>query len=227
MFGAPKRLLSDKGTEYINKIIASFLELMHTSEIDILPGIKEQNSIVERRNKEVIRHIRQILDHTKVKDHWSDAAPLVQRIMNSNKISSIGTTPARIIFGESVDLNRGLKLQISKEDSVQPKKCIKRMDEWVSTMAELQHEIVKLAQEQQKQIHEEHFESGSLNRTTFDVDSLVLVNYGDSKDYQPPTKFHSFWRGPWRVVEIDSEDPNRYTLEHLVTLKKEDFDLKN
>ena len=227
MFGAPKRLLSDKGTEYINKIISSFLELMHTSEIDILPGIKEQNSIVERRNKEVIRHIRQILDHTKVKDHWSDAAPLVQRIMNSNKISSIGTTPARIIFGESVDLNRGLKLQISKEDSMQPKKCIKRMDEWVSTMAELQHEIVKLAQEQQKQIHEEHFESGSLNRTTFDVDSLVLVNYGDSKDYQPPTKFHSFWRGPWRVVEIDSEDPNRYTLEHLVTLKKEDFDLKN
>jgi hypothetical protein len=71
--------------------------------------------------------------------------------------------------------------------------------------------------------HEEHFESGSLDRTTFDVDSLVLVNYGDSKYYQPPTKFHSFWRGPWRVVEIDSEDPNRYTLEHLVTLKKRRF----
>ena len=79
-----------------------------------------------------------------MKDHWSDAAPLVQQIINSNKISSIGTTPARIIFGENVDLNRGLKLQISKEDSLQPKKCIKRMDEWVSTIAELQHEIAKL-----------------------------------------------------------------------------------
>ena len=66
LFGPPSELLSDMGTQYINKTIDALLALLHTQKIDILAGIHEQNSIVERRIKEVNRHLRAIIYDTRL-----------------------------------------------------------------------------------------------------------------------------------------------------------------
>ena len=48
-------------TQFINHVIDDLLKVMHTNKRDILAGEHTQNSIVERRNKEVNRHLRNIL----------------------------------------------------------------------------------------------------------------------------------------------------------------------
>ena len=113
LFCAPGEFLSDMGIEFINHTIDHLLQVMHVTKLDILAGVHEQNSIVERRNKEVNRHLRDILYHTKVKDKWSEACPLVQRIINAQRMEPIGTSPAQIIFGNSVNLDSGIILQES------------------------------------------------------------------------------------------------------------------
>ena len=68
LFGQPNELLSDMGTQFINHVIDDLLKLMHTNKRDILAGEHTQNSIVERRNKEVNRHLRNILFDTRVRE---------------------------------------------------------------------------------------------------------------------------------------------------------------
>ena len=44
---------------------------------------KEENAIVERANKEVLRHLKAMIYDTSIKEQWCDILPLVQRIMNA------------------------------------------------------------------------------------------------------------------------------------------------
>ena len=87
-------------------------------------------------------------------------------------------------------------------------------------MLKIQEDIIRIAQASQQANHEEYFTRFSEEQTLFPVNSYVLVNYGDQK---APSKLHSHWRGPYRVVAIDEEDPNRYTVQNLVTNKLVDF----
>ena len=74
-------------------------------------------------------------------------------------------------------------------------------------MLKIQTDIIQFAQASQQANHEEYFSKFSEEQTLFPVTSYVLVNYGDQKT---PSKLHSHWRGPYRVVAIDDKDPNRY-----------------
>jgi transposase InsO family protein len=218
-FGAPAELLSDRGTQFINHTIDDLLKLLMVEKLNTLAGVHEQNSIVERRIKEVNRHIRDILFHTKVKEHWSDSLPLVQRIMNAQRLLPTVTSPAQIIFGNSVNLDSGVLLTTSDEERKQKSKT-QRLSEWTSKMLKLQRDIISAAQQTQQHHNEEYFKRFGDERTEFPVNSYVLVNYGNKN---PPTKFHSYWRGPYRVVSQDVDDKNRYTVQNLVTNKLEDF----
>lgn len=219
LFGSPKELLSDMGTQFINHLIDDLLKLLHITKLDILAGVHEQNSIVERRIKELNRHIRDILFHTKVKSYWSDALPLVQRIMNAQRLIPTGTSPAQIIFGNALNLDAGILLTAASNNET-PQNQRRRLSEWTAKMLKVQQDIITVAQQTQSKTHEDYFDKFDNTRTEFPINSYVLVNYGDK---QPPTKFHAHWRGPYRVVHQDDTDKNRYTVQNLVTNKLEDF----
>lgn len=55
---------------------------------------KEENAIVERANKEVMRHLKAILFDDRIGEEWNIYVPLVQRILNP----SIGVSPAQILL---------------------------------------------------------------------------------------------------------------------------------
>ena len=164
------------------------------------------------------RHIRDILFHTKVKENWSDALPLVQRIMNAQSLLPTGTSPAQIIFGNSINLDSGILL--AAPDNQDKDGSPRRLSEWTAKMLKLQGDIIKVAQETQLKNHEAYFKRFTQKPTEFPINSYVLVSYGDKK---PPTKFDSYWRGPFRVVSQDQDDKNRYTVQNLVTNKLQDF----
>jgi hypothetical protein len=66
----------------------------------------EENGLVERANKEVLRRLKDLVFDTRLVTIWSDMLPLVQRLMNSQVVQSIGVSPAQIIFGNAIDLDR-------------------------------------------------------------------------------------------------------------------------
>ncbi len=82
-YGTPMTIRSDRGTHFVNGIISQLLSLLQVDHELSLAYSKEQNAIVERANKEVMRHLTAIIFDRRVSEIWSsEYLPLVQRIMN-------------------------------------------------------------------------------------------------------------------------------------------------
>jgi hypothetical protein len=253
-FGCPQELLSDRGSQFVNGIIQSFLRLIGTKHILSLAFNKEDNSRVERANREVLRHLRGIAAHTKFIDNWHLKLSMVQRIMNGAKHSITGQTPADLIYGGAIRLDRNIFIESgtveatesaaapagapqvlltevrSETVSIDPTKVA----EWAAERRLWQEQLLEATKEVQKKLDDEHLARvDPADCTTFAPDSYVLVMYPSSTvaDRRPPTKLHSFWRGPLKVVSNIGDtysllDMVNDTIEqrHVTSIKQFNYD---
>jgi hypothetical protein len=162
-YGIPAQLLSDNGSQFVNELLTEFFSLINTEHVRTLAYSKEENAIVERVNKEVMRHLRAIIFDKNLSNDWSDCLPIVQRIINSEKHSVINVSPAEILFGNSIQLDRGIFLPTTiTSDPV-------RMSSWTSKMLQRQADIIKLAQQFQQKHDDTHIANHSAQRTEFPI----------------------------------------------------------
>ncbi len=205
-YGAPSQIRSDRGTQFVNDLIEEFLRLVGTEHLLTLSYSKEENAIVERANKEVMRHLRAIIFQKNILDDWRPSLPLVQRIMNASVHDSIGVSPAQLLFGNAITLDRGILLPFNSNSSEQIS-----LSEWASKMLLKQEELLKIAKANQLEKDTYHIASNKKGEVThYPENSYVLVDYHD----RPPSKLHTVLKGPMRVV---SNDKANYTLQDLVT----------
>jgi hypothetical protein len=184
--------------------------------LTILPYSHEENAIVERANREVNRHLRAIVFDKKVKKEWSLFLPLVQRIMNATVSASTGVTPASIIFGNAVDLDKGLLPHALASAIVYEEG--KPLNEYLAKLLTNQAYIIALAQETQYDVNQEHIrrKTNQGNQVTgYDVNDYVIYEYpqsllvGDSR----PDKLTMHYSGPYRIIKIDG---SRIEIQNLV-----------
>ena len=57
-FGCPSEIVSNNGTQFVNKLIEAFTQAAGIEHATIDAYSHEENGIVERANKEVNRHLR-------------------------------------------------------------------------------------------------------------------------------------------------------------------------
>ena len=216
LFGIPSEIVSDNGTQFANSLIQELLELLEVEDAKIQAYSKEENAIVERANKEVNRHLRTIVYNRKVKTKWSKYLPLVQRIMNASTHSSTGVSPAQIVYGNAVKLDRNLLPLEHTPHSTNP-------HEYIADLVKIQKEILKIAIRNQEETDLFHLsQRGGKEITEFPPNSYVLVNY-EGEGHKPPTKLHTNLRGPVKV--ISSKGPI-YTVQDLATDNLLDFHVK-
>jgi transposase InsO family protein len=108
LFGCPRTLLSDNGSQYVNSLISEILRIMGIESTLTIAYSHEQNGIIERANKEIMRHLKNMIFEKNIHYEWHLYLPLVQRIINSSVNSSIGVAPAQLLFGKAINLDRGL-----------------------------------------------------------------------------------------------------------------------
>ena len=205
-YGCPAQLLSDNGSQYVNELIKEFLHIIGTEHVLTLAYSKEENAIVERANKEVGRHLKAILFHKNVISNWSIFLPLVQRIFNAEVKESLGVSPAQILFGNAITLDRGIFLPHTMTD-LQPQMSL---SEWTSKMLHSQEELIRIAYETQTNKDRLHMTSVNEENTYFLPNTYVLVKY----ENRPPSKLHTNWKGPMRVVNSVG---SKYTVHNMVT----------
>lgn len=145
-YGTASEILSDGGSQYVNEIIEQVLLLIGSKHDITLAYSKEENSIVERCNKEVLRHLKNIIFEKRVISNWSIYLPLVQRILNSAIHSSLGVSPAQILFGNAIDLDRNL-FPDAKEFSVSFANLT--LSQYATDLIAAQDIIIKIAQDHQ------------------------------------------------------------------------------
>jgi transposase InsO family protein len=215
-YGCPEELLTDGGHEFANATLQELATLMGTEQLITTPYSKEENGIVERTNKEVLRFLQQIVLVRYMQDRWVDYLPLVQRILNASVHKAIGTTPASLVFGNQIQLDRNIIVPF--DHNTNPSR---KLSDYVKDMMRAQAHLLHMALQIQEEQNFRHITSRDDRPTEFEPNSYVLVQYPITRmGRKQPTKLHTPWRGPLRVI---SHIGPKYTLQNLVTGKNEDM----
>jgi len=214
-YGCPEELLTDGGTQFANETLAELKELIGAEHLITTPYSKEENAIVERTNKEVLEHLKEFTYDNFVREKWPQYLPLIQRIINSSTHESIGTSPASLVFGNQVQLDKNILVPFSHNTDPN-----RKYSDYVSDLLKAQTRILARAQQIQRAKDAKHISSRNTLPTEFPPNSYVLVQYPLTRmGRRPPTKLHAPWRGPLRVIQ--NLGP-KYSLQNLVTGKTED-----
>ena len=211
-----KKILTDGGPEFANEILSELTQALGSEHLLTTPYSKEENAIVERTNKEVLRFLQNITFDKFVQDKWPDYLPLIQRIINATVHESIGVTPASLLFGNQIQLDRNIIIPF--DHNTNPNR---KLSDYVRDMMQAQTTLIRLAQTYQDKKDFKHLTSKAVTPTEFLIGTYVLAQYPRTRmGRKPPTKLHAPWRGPLRVV---NNIGSKYTLQNLVTGKLEDL----
>jgi hypothetical protein len=146
---------------------------------------------------------------------YKNSLPFIQRILNSSIHSSTGASPASLLFGNQVNLDRGILSPFPQlPDKETPASKV------VMDMYHIQDTLIAQAQTALRTMDELHMSKNPTDITVFPVGSYVLAKYPT----QPPTRLHTLWRGPYEVKSIHKSD---YTLLDITTKKFKHIHVSN
>ena len=211
-FGIPEEILSDNGPQFVSKVLKDLMRLWDVHHIFSTPHHHEGNGLVERCNREVMRHLRNIVFDEELYTSWVAIVPRVQYILNSQVHSATGYSPIQMVFGSAVSPVRGLsgtKFRSSLEQSTV---------EYLAEKYARVDEILKKARENQLQVEEREFQKGEELPEEFHVNEWVLVDYPTGA----PTKLHPKRAGPYQVL---SKNWRSYNVLNINTGKKYKVDM--
>jgi hypothetical protein len=165
--------------------------------------------MVERANKEVVRHLRNIIFDNKVLRKWSNYLPLVQRIMNVSTHSATGVSPAAIVYGNTIDLSVTFLIDRTPNRT-------KTLSKWTADTLSAQDNIVAYARKNLQARDNRHIEEHtSLSVTSYKTNSYVLVEHRhNSLRKGPRSKLLPYLKGPMKIIGSEGD---KYTVECLVT----------
>ena len=215
-YATPRRFRTDNGTNFKSRLMAELLQRLGSDHHLTQAHSKEQNSIVERANKEVVRHLRNLIFEDRIGAKWSDYLPLVQRIMNTKVHSATGLAPAEIVFP-----SHGIRVDKSVLNEVGDSYIT---SDYIKALVEAQATVIELAQKHLRDKDEAHIKAGTptQEQKVFEPGSYVTAEHrNDNLRRGPNSKLLPFRLGPLQVLR--REKLGIYVLRDLVTLKETKF----
>lgn len=107
--GKPTRIRSDNGPQFVNGIVAETTKYMKVGHEFTIPYSHQDNAVVERSIQDLRRQLNAYMLNAKSAGlAWSDALPLIERILNTRIIEATGHTPAEMRFGLTNALELGI-----------------------------------------------------------------------------------------------------------------------
>ena len=249
-FGSPKEILSDQGSQFMSKLIQDLFDLSGIEGIKTIGGSKQENAIVERANREVMRHIRNIVYDRRVFDSSSYNVPFAQRIMNSMIHSSTGVKPCEIVFGKEIGMEiittadgedtsictlRSISLRNDRDIEHPPvnpdniralevEEIREGEEEWLTEIKKAQQVAMEVARHHLISNDTKHMLSAPREIDSFEVGELVLIEQGSSFRRGPENKLLPFLAGPYTVENVNRSE---YTLRNCITRKTKKVHLSN
>ncbi len=181
--------------------VCLFLRFLEESSV-------EADGFVERRNAEILKHLRILVQNRDILDEWSLVLPLVQRILNFTKDGSINMAPAQILFGDMIPYDLSLIMTSNEESGT---------IQIVEFLEKLKQKLLLLIQATQKYLTEnasKREERGNLiiDVPVFDVGDYVLLTYRS----RPPSKLAGLYRGPMVLNRRLRQDLCRLALRNMI-----------
>ena len=160
-YGTPDQVLSDRGSQFVNSVIDTALQTLGVHHLLSAANSKQETAIVERANKEVLRFLIPMVYEAKSNEKWPQYIPLIRRILMAHPHASTGIAPAMLLYGETVQLERGVypeaEIPEGTESHSQETTTSSRLDKsWILKSQEKQRELLQIAEQQQRKVDAEN-----------------------------------------------------------------------
>jgi hypothetical protein len=192
VYGIPEKITSDNSTQF-DAEFKEMLSILETENYRTHPYSHQESGIVERANKEVIRHARNIAYELKQEKTWDEQILKVQAIMNEKVSEATGLSPNKIVFAGQIDLFAG---RLYPQPSEVQRKS---MSKYMKYQIEFQDLLMKEAGAQQQMRNAEHLANNDENEKIFQIGQYIVVKHESG---QAPTKLSVRWHGPYRIIEV-------------------------
>ena len=192
-YGAPKELRSDKGSAFTDAVFKEMCKLAKCDLSQPNAGSKEETGIVERANKEIRKHLTDLMKEKFMQKEWSLAVKFTQRILNNSIHSITGEAPARLVHGHLIDSPLATFRREEQETStIQP-------HQYLHNLTEIQDQIIRNIKEKLECIDAKNLEEREKDQPILETSTLVL--------YKNPkrTKSETEYIGPFLVTNKDRD----------------------
>ena len=129
----------------------------------------------------------------------------MQRIINSSIHSSTGASPASLLFGNQLNLDRDILIRFPDRNLLPT-----RASTIIANMLLIQQQLNTAARTQLMTADARRVSVNTEPRAVFQIDSYVLALNPKGTE----TRVHCQWLGPFKVIRFDKSE---YTIQNLIT----------
>jgi len=189
--GKPQEIISDQGTEFINKTMQAIERLMGITHKSTTAMHPQSNGQVERINSEIVAYMRK---YWSAESTWVEQVPFIQWAHNSSYHSSLGMSPYNVLYG------RECAHPVSNEHHGE----LMRLNYSEEYPGAVHNSLVILEQairEQRRMVQDRQKEQ--FDKKTFMTDLRVgdRVYITAMSDPKRPKKFQLKFQGPYSLIK--------------------------
>ena len=192
-FGAPRSILSDRGTEFTSMIWESLTQMLGAKIKLTSPYYPQGNSVIERSHRTLSNMLRTMLLEKRGRD-WSSLLPSVMLYLNSMIQEKTGVSACEILFGRSPNLPSDISFTPITSLSNDREGYVKQ----------LKRDLKDIRQKLSRILNQNKDQSSNPFAVGDKVIIAVLPHENDNK-------LMAKWKGPYTVTKI----PNRFQIEYL------------
>lgn len=191
-YGAPSRILSDKGSQFTSQLLKDLTTFLQTKKIFTTPYHPQTDGLVEKFNQTLATMLSAFVSRTE--KNWDENLRAVIFSYNTVIQASTGYSPAELVFGRILRLPCDLDLIRSKNTDPTS------LNEWVREQLYKLNDAYKLATEALNKAHAHQKKNADRGKSDheFNVGDLV---YKKIPVISGQKKFQPRYEGPFKVIE--------------------------
>ncbi len=202
--GAPKVLLSDRGKNFLLKLVAEVCKIFQIHKVNTSSYHPQSDGLVERFNSTLCQSLSMYV--AKDQKDWDEYIPLILLAHRTSVCEAIGDSPFYVLYGREPRLPIDVKLlpDVSEDLSKSVIEHRKRVVEKVELAQSIAKENIQRSQQKMKDYYDQ-----KSKMPDFEVGQRVWVFTPKTKKGLSRKLLHN-WYGPYRIVEQSS--PVHYRL---------------
>lgn len=202
VYGVPKELVTDRGTNFVSKLFETLCKLLHVSKIQTTAYHPQSNGALERCHRTMKEYIRSFVCNQL--NDWDEYISFFAFTYNTTIHSSTGFTPHELMFGYKAELPSSI-CSAYKDDST-----------YFSYLKDLRYNlesIQKIAKEnliKSKHTRKDNYDRKSNEWIPLWGDKVLLENIATGTG----RKLQGLYNGPHEVIAINTPQTSTILLKN-------------
>lgn len=193
LFGVPRQLHSDKGSNFESKLFTEVCKLLGIDKTRTTTNRPQSDGMVERMMKTIKEMLKSFID--KNHKNWDELLPLLMMAYRSSIHESTGVSPSRMMLGREITLPVDLVLGVpEKEENIMSTQYAYDLEQCLKYVHEFARDKLKLTGQTMKKYYDH-----KIVHREYEIGSHVWLHNpiskrGLSRKLQPE------WTGPYLVT---------------------------